>query len=265
MIHQFRDKKQIAKKRKLVKNIIFLIGFLLLSVGGVFAYTSGALHFIGRPIWKAKTAVVDNIESKGYIFRSKASVYKDNANLLNENAQLKISMIDYNILKDENLKLKELFGRTTPTKDLVLSSILTKPNFSPYDTIIIDIGTNLGVAVGDKVYSDVVTPLGEVSAVYSDTSLVTLYSNPGQVTEAMMDGTNTSVELVGRGGGNFEMTIPIDLPYTNGTFVYLPNFKPEVVATIEEVISSPNDPVKKVLLRSPVNVQSLKWVFVSRE
>src|SRR3989339_1017430 len=159
MIHQFRDKKQIAKKRKLVKNIIFLIGFLLLSVGGVFAYTSGALHFIGRPIWKAKTAVVDNIESKGYIFRSKASVYKDNANLLNENAQLKISMIDYNILKDENLKLKELFGRTTPTKDLVLSSILTKPNFSPYDTIIIDIGTNLGVAVGDKVYSDVVTPL----------------------------------------------------------------------------------------------------------
>ncbi|HAE36318.1 MAG: Cell shape-determining protein MreC [Candidatus Nomurabacteria bacterium GW2011_GWF2_35_66] len=264
MIHQFRDKKQIAKRKRLIKNIIFFVGFLLLAVSGILAYTSGLIHSIGRPIWKTKIAVENVVEDTGYVFRSKSSVYKENENLLRENADLKNLMIDYNILKNENIVLKELFNRTLPENNLVLSNILTKPNYSPYDTIIIDIGANEKIAVGDKVYSNIVTPIGEVSVVYNNSSLVTLYSNPGQVTEAMIDGSNTSVELVGRGGGNFEMTIPIDLPFTTGAFVYLPNIETEVVATIEDVISSPNDPVKKVLLSSPVNVQSLKWVFVKR-
>jgi len=33
---------------------------------------------------------------------------------------------------------------------------------------------------------------------------------------------------------------------------------------MQDVISSPNDPVKKILLNSPINVQSLKWVFIKR-
>lgn len=262
MIHQFRDKKQIAKKKRLIKNILFLVVFLCLATLGFFSYTSGIFHYIGRPIWKAKNVVVNNLESAGYVVRTKSSVYKENENLLQENADLKTRMIDYNILKEENISLKELFGRKPQNKNFVISNILTKPNYSPYDTIIIDIGANKNVAVGNKVYSNVVTPIGEVNAVYEKSSLVTLYSNPGEVTEAMIEGSNTSVELVGRGGGNFEMTIPIDLPFTNGAFVYLPSIETEVVAVIKDVISSPNDPVKKLLLSSTVNVQSLKWVFV---
>lgn len=261
---QFRDKKQIAKKQKLIKNFIFLVFFLLLAVGGVFASTSGALHFIGRPIWKVEQSILQGINDSGYILRTKSSIYKENENILKENTDLKIKMLDYTILKNENLKLKELFDRTPLTKDLILGNILTKPNFSPYDTIIIDIGDNSSVSIGDIVYSESEVPIGEVSAVYGDTSLITLYSNPGELTEAVIDVSNTSVELIGRGGGNFEMTIPVDLPFTKGTFVFLPNFKSEVVAIIQEVISSPNDPVKKILLNSPINVQSLKWVFVKR-
>jgi len=264
MIHQFRDKKQIARKKRFIKNSIFLSLFLLLAVLGVYTFLSGGVHFIGRPIWKAKRAVIDNISNVGYIVHTKASVYKENENLLKENSDLKNSMIDYQVLKNENTSLKESFGRAPENKEIILANILTKPNYSPYDTIIIDIGNNKSVSVGDQVYSNVVTPIGEISAVYKNTSLVNLYSNPGTTTPAMIDGTNTSVELVGRGGGNFEMTIPTDLPFTKGSYVYLPDLNSEIVATIEDVISTPNDPVKKVLLSSPVNVQSLKWVFVKR-
>lgn len=264
MIHQFRDKKQIVKKRKLIKNLIFLVVFLVLASSGVFVYTTGFFNFIGKPIWKLRNAEVSRVTDMGYLVRTKASVYKENENLLRENADLKTSMIDYQILKTENIDLKESLGRIVPGRDMVLSNILTKPNYSPYDTLIIDVGSNVGVSAGDQVYSNVVTPIGEVSAAYTNTSLVTLYSNPGQVTGAMMDGTNTSVELVGRGGGNFEMTIPIDLQFVKGGIVYLPNISTEIVAIIEDVISSPNDPVKKLLLSSPINVQNLKWVFVKR-
>ena len=264
MIHQFRDKKQIARKKRLIKNSIFLSLFLLFAALGVYTFLSGGIHFIGRPIWKAKRAAINSIESVGYVVRTKASVYKENENLLKENLDLKTSMIDYQVLKNENISLKELFGRVPENRELILANILTKPNYSPYDTIIIDIGDKSKISVGDQVYSNVVTPIGEISEVYENTSLVNLYSNPGTSTEAMIDGTNTSVELVGRGGGNFEMIIPTDLPFTKGSYVYLPSLGSEIVATIEDVISSPNDPIKKVLLSSPVNVQSLKWVFVKR-
>ncbi len=264
MIHQFRDKNQIAKRKRLIKNIILLMTFLLLALLGVYTYFSGAIHFLGRPFWKAKTTVVNNIGAIGYVVRTKTSVYKENENLLKENTDLKTSMIDYQVLKNENIELKESLGRVQPNMDMVLSNILTKPNYSPYDTIIIDIGKDNNIVVGDQVYSNVITPIGEVSAVYDNTSLVVLYSNPGKTTEAIISNNNTSVELVGRGGGNFEMTIPIDLPFEKGALVLLPNLQSEVVAIMQDVISSPNDPVKKVLLSSPINVQSLKWVFVKR-
>lgn len=264
MIHQFRDKKQIDQKKKVIKNIIFLIIFLLLGVGGVYSFTGGFFNYIGRPIWKIRNSTSDNLESTSYLFKTRASIFSENNNLLLENTRLRTSMIDYNILKEENLKLKELFDRVPPGKNLILANILTKPNYSLYDTVIIDIGTDDGLSVGQKVFSNEVTPIGKISIVYKDTSLVTLYTNPGEVTEVMIDGFNTNLELIGRGGGNFEMTIPIDLPFTNNTLVFLPNIESEIIAIIKDVISSPNDPVKKVLLISPINVQNLKWVFVNR-
>ncbi len=265
MIHQFRDKKEIAKKKRLIKNIIFLIIFLCLASFGVFASSGSLLNYIGKPIWKAKNIVIEKVEDSGYVVRTKSSVYKENENLKKENTDIKNSMINYQILKDENTLLKESFDRIPIEKDFVLSSILTKPNYSPYDTIIIDIGTDSNISTGDKVYANDLTPIGEVSEVYAKTSLVTLYTNPGEVTEAMMEGSNTSVDLIGRGGGNFEMSIPVDLTFLKDGFIYLPGLQSEIVAIIEEVISSPNDPVKKLLLRSPINVQNLKWVFVNRE
>jgi len=265
MIHQFRDKKQIAQKKRLIKNLVLLVIFLLFSSLGIFAYFKGFFHFIGRPIWKIENSIVNNLEDVGYLVRSKSSIYKENDNLLKENENLKISMIDYNILRNENLELKELFGRITPKKNFILSNILTKPSYSPYDSIIIDVGIDSNILKGDKVYSDTLVLIGRVDVVYKNTSLVVLYSNPGEKTQAIINGSNISVELIGRGGGNFEMTVPLNLSFAKGEIIFLPGIKSEIIAIVEEIISTPNDPVKKVLLSSPVNVQNLKWVFVNKQ
>ncbi|HEY5589205.1 MAG TPA: hypothetical protein VIK86_09670, partial [Candidatus Paceibacterota bacterium] len=76
------------------------------------------------------------------------------------------------------------------------------------------------------------------------------------------DISNASVELIGRGGGNFEMIIPIELAAEKGTLIYLPGSSSMVIAIVDEVLSKPSDPFKKVILSSPVNVQNLKWVQV---
>jgi rod shape-determining protein MreC len=264
MTLKFRDKKQIARRRKTMRTIIGFVIFLILALVGFLSMPGGLLNRLGRPLWKTQNSVVETIQDNGFIVRTKSSVYRENEALQKENADLKIAMIDYQILKSENDQLKELFGRFPEKNTLIIAPILTRPNRSPYDTIIIDGGSSSGITEGDHVYAHGNIPLGVVEHVYDKTSLITLYSNPGYSTDALLESSQASVELIGRGGGNFEMTTPLDLPSEKGALVVLPGLRSEVIAIIEKIISIPTDPVKKVILRSPVNIQSLTWVEIKK-
>jgi len=239
--------------------------FIIFSLIGFLTWSGKIFTSIGRPIWRVENTVIDSAQSIGYVARTKSSVFAENENLKKDNTNLKLSMVDCNILKKENDQLKELLGRVKPESNFIISSILTKPNRSPYDTIIIDVGSNTDIVPGLLVYAGVDVPIGEVNKVYDNDSLVMLYSNPGQITEGVLEGSNASVELVGRGGGNFEMTIPLDLSSELGAMVVLPGISTKVLAIVDAVISIPTDPVKKVLLHSPVNIQNLKWVQVKKD
>jgi len=264
MIHQFLDKKQIIKRKKTIRNIIGFGIFFILCVVGILSWTGQIFNFMGRPIWKTENFITQGIYNINYLFRTKSSISKENHNLIEEISSLRITMIDYQILKGEVDQLKELLGRLPEKNNFILGNILTKPNHSPYDTLIIDVGNN-DIKEGNLVYAVGNIPIGKVGKVYDKTSLITLYSNPGQKTGGFINETNASVELMGRGGGNFEMIIPLELQADKGTIVYLPANTSEVIAIVQEVISNPSDPFKKVILSSPVNVQNLKWVQVKKE
>jgi rod shape-determining protein MreC len=263
-MRQFHDKKEIVKRKKIIRNVIGFGIFLILCAVGLLTYSGKLFNSIGRPIWKTQKVITDDIGALGYMVRTKSSIYKENENLIQENENLKVSMVDYQILKNENDQLKELLGRLPANPPFILANILAKPNRSVYDSIIIDVGSDNGLVIGNRVYADAKVPIGEISKIYSNTSLVTLYSNPGQTTDGIIEGPNATVGLVGRGGGNFEMTIPLDLLSEKGVMVTLPGSSSEVVAIIDGVVSSLNEPVKKVILHSPVNVQNLKWVEVKK-
>lgn len=265
MIHQFLDKKQITKRKKIIRKIICFGAFFILASIGVLSLTGQLFNYIGRPIWKVENFITTSLYNVNYLFRTKASISNENHNLIEEISSLRTTMIDYQILKKENNQLKETIGRFPVKNNFVLGNILTKPNHSPYDTIIIDIGSNMGIKSGNLVYTDGNIPIGNVNKIYNNSSLVTLYTNPGQKTEGFIDETNASVMLTGRGGGNFEMIIPIELSVLKETIIYLPGSNSEVLALVDEVISKPSDPFKKVILSSPVNVQNLKWVQVKKD
>src|ERR1035437_8073424 len=264
MTHQFRDKKQIERRKKFIRNIIGFSIFFILVILGALSWTGQIFNYIGRPIWEVEKSINGVFYNMNYLFRNKSSISKENHNLIEEISNIRLSMIDYQILKTENDQLKEILGRLPVNNNFILGNILTKPNHSPYDTIIIDIGSNVGIKEGDLIYAGGNIPIGNISKVYDDTSLVTLYTSPGQKTEGFMDGSNALVELVGRGGGNFEMIIPIELSAEKGTIIYFPGSTSEVLALVDEVISNPNDPFKKVILSSPVNIQNLKWIQVKK-
>jgi cell shape-determining protein MreC len=263
-MHQIQNKKERIRRKRIIQTIIGVVVFLLLSLSGFLLWAGKFFNYIGRPIWKAKEVVSKDISGKSYLVSTKSSLLSENQRLINENTELRNSMLGYSILKSENDQLKELMGRI-PVKDkFILGTILTKPNISPYDTLIVDIGKAEGISEGDKVFANAEVPIGEVSKVYQNNSLVVLYSNPGQITEATIEGSNASVELVGRGGGNFEMTIPEGLDANVGTSVVLPNINSQIIAVVQSIISAPTDPAKKVVLKSPINIQNLKWIQIKK-
>lgn len=264
MIHQFQDKKQILKRKKQIRNLIGFVVFLILSAVGFLSWTGQIFNFIGRPIWKIEKITTDSLYNFNYFFRTKASISNENHNLIQEVSDLRLSMIDYQIIKKENDQLKELLGRLPDKNNFILGNILTKPNHSPYDTVIIDIGYDNGINEGDQVYVNGNIPIGVIGKVYNKTSLITLYTNPSQKTEGFINEANSSVELIGRGGGNFEMVVPVELSIEKGAIIYLPGSTSLVIALVDEIISAPTDPFKKVLLSAPVNIQNLKWVEVKK-
>ena len=116
-----------------------------------------------------------------------------------------------------------------------------------------------------RVFAHVVIPIGYISDVYAKTSNVILYSTPGEHTEAMLSSVELRTELIGRGGGNFEAHVPIDVPITNGEQAVVPGLAGQILAVVGDSTRNPRDPFQKVLLVSPANAQNLSWVYLEQD
>lgn len=197
-----------------------------------------------------------------------ASYLASKNRLLNENNELRsqldsarLEIISQSIYKDENQKLKEILGRKTHD-NLLLAQILSKPNRSPYDIIVVDVGTNNGVAVGQKVLAKGLVPIGEVIETTPKNAKIKLHSTPGNTTQALLEGTGIDLDLKGTGSGGFEIIIPKDVEVRNGQAILSKEVYAHTIALVSGVVSTERDSYKKVLAKSPINIQELAWVEV---
>jgi len=256
------DKK--IKRNKLFKYLIFVVILFVLIYfrSGIFYGLSYVSSAIFRPVQILGNGIGEKLSNMGAYFYSKSSLFLENQDLKSKLSEQEARMSNYNSVLDENLKIKEMLGRKQEKADMILAGILSRPNKSPYDTLIIDIGTKNGIMVGQKVFALGNVPIGRVAEVYLYTSKVILYSNPGETTEVIISGEDTFMQMIGRGGGNFEMILPRDFVLEKGTEVVLPGIIPYIVGTVQTIISDPRDSFQKALLSSPVNIQELKFVEI---
>ena len=255
--------KKIKRKKffKVAFGVVVLI-ILLYFRSGILNGFSYISHELFRPVLILGNKLGEKVKSLNSFFISKNSLYLENENLksqLNEN-EARIS--NYNSIVTENINLKEILGRKNAKAMMILSAILSKPNQSIYDTLVIDVGTKQGIKIGNTVFALGNVPIGRVSLVYDNSSKVVLFSSAGEKTQAVISGQDVFLELVGRGGGNFEMMMPKDFSLQKGDQVVMPGLNPHVLAVVETIISDLRDPFTKALLISPVNIQELKFVEV---
>jgi rod shape-determining protein MreC len=256
------DKK--IKRNKLLKYLIFVIilFFLIYFRSSVFYGLSYISSVIFRPVLILGNNIGESLSNTSAYFYSKNSLLLENEDLKTKLSEQESRIVNYNSILDENLKIKEIWGRKQEKANMILAGILSKPNKSPYDTLVIDTGTKNGILIGQKVFALGNVPIGRIAEVYANTAKIILYSNPGEKIEVIISGQDTFMQIVGRGGGNFEMILPRDFVLEKGTEVVLPGITPYVVATVQTIISDPRDSFQKALLASPVNIQKLKFVEV---
>jgi cell shape-determining protein MreC len=255
-----------VKRKKFFK---IALGALLLIIlfffrMGIFNGLSSASLGIFRPVLIFGNNIGDKFKSASAYFVSKQSLYLQNESLQSELADDAAKMSNYNSILADDASIKEILGRKDAKAVMTLAAILAKPNQSVYDTLIIDAGISEGIKEGDVVFAGGDVPIGRVDLVYQNSAKVILFSNAGDKTQAVVPGRNVFMELVGRGGGNFEMILPRDFILQKGDQVVMPGINPYVLGIVETIISDPRDPFIKALLSSPVNVQELKFVEVEQ-
>lgn len=243
-----------------------ILFFVRTPIFNALSYSSGEIF---RPILSAGRGIRSWGHGLSAYFSSKKFLLKENENLQNELAELDLQMTNYDVLVQENESLKNILARAPSDKRFILAAILAKPNQSLYDTLLLDIGEKDGVSSGNLVFARGYIPIGRIESVSPDTAKAVLFSSSGEKTQAVIpvslslaEQRDLFWELVGRGGGNFELLLPRDFVLNKGDIAILPGLSGEAVAITETILSDPRDPFKKALLKSPVNIQEIKFVQV---
>jgi cell shape-determining protein MreC len=257
--------KKIQRKKifRITLGVVFLIIFIYFR-NGIFNGFSYVSQLIFRPVLIIGQSVGEKFGSLGSYFVSKNSLSIENENLRNQISESGADRANYVSVVDENNKLKEILGRKDLKVNMILSAILFKPNQSLYDTLVIDVGITEGIKIGNMVFALGNVPIGRVDFVYENSSKIILFSNAGEKTQVVVSGKGVFMELVGRGGGNFEMILPRDFVLQKGDQVVLPGINPYLIAITQTIISDPRDPFIKALLTSPVNIEELKFVEIEK-
>jgi len=220
------------------------------------------LFGIGAPLWGFRNSLAAFVSKNIQLLQSKSALIAENdalkAQIQNdqENELLAVA------LKDENADLTNLLNRMTDGRKEILAAILIKPPFSPYDTLLIDIGSADGVSVGDRVLAYGNVYIGSVAEISDHASKVVLYSSSGEQVKVLVGAGKIMEQATGMGGGNFTLSMPVGSDVRVGDPIVVPSISPNIFGTVEKIESKPSDSFETILFKTPVNVSELAWVLV---
>ncbi|HEY0908445.1 MAG TPA: rod shape-determining protein MreC [Candidatus Paceibacterota bacterium] len=253
-----------AKKSRTTTILVVAILVVLFATHYVFpgAY-AGLFYPVGTVFWKTESGLFGFFGHAGALVSSKFSLVKENQSLRQEIAARDASALLIDSLKAENESLKNSLNRSAAGDD-ILGIVLSRPPVSAYDTLVIDIGSDDGVSKGDKVYADGDTLIGDIAEVYANQSKVSLFSTPGRTISVILGTADVTAQAKGRGLGNFQLNIPVEVGVKEGDIIALPQIRPHTFGIVEKIIVDSSDSLQTILFKSPVNINSLRFVEVDR-
>ncbi len=169
-------------------------------------------------------------------------------------------------LESENEGLKNFLGANDGVNVKrpkgSLFSVAQRPPFSPFDTIVVNGGSDNGIQVDDLAFASADVLVGYVTAVFPSTSIVTLYSSSGQRQEVYVGTSSEAVASEGRGGGNFYIKVPSETKITVGDPIIWPSMQNILIGVVNKVDAVSGDAFSYVFFRSLIPIYSIRYVEI---
>ncbi|MDD5152710.1 MAG: rod shape-determining protein MreC [Candidatus Pacebacteria bacterium] len=238
---------------------IILVGGAMLFFSNVRSFFSSAVYSVAPFVWKTGNNVGQTFQSFFVGFRSKQLLLYENESLKRQVDLMKVQVLNRDLLAQKIIELEATRGEVVGKR--VRGEVLSGPGLMPYDTLSIDVGTNLGIKVGDVVAYTGAGVIGEIAEVYSSSSKVKLFSSPGKETNSLIGSHKIPAKSRGRGMGNFEATVPSGSPIAVDDMVLLPGGK-LILGKVGEVEEKPGEPFVRVLIRTTFNISEISEVEV---
>lgn len=249
--------------------VVLLFGVVLLSLGvwrGTFA---GILWRVTEPVLHSRAFASSVIGSVTAQFYAKSALTRENEALKAALASSSLALLDRNLLAEENKELRERLGKAGATPHTTLASVIARPPASPYDTFIIDAGSDVGIAVGDLVFAGGASVIGSVSESYASTARVALFSSPGMVHTGLLrrqggEAGDIPLTVSGQGGGTMRAEVPAGTKVSIADAVILTVNSLTLSGVVSHVERTEGNSFEVVYLHLPVNLFELRYVEVRR-
>lgn len=251
--------KTYRKRRTNAIIIVLFILFFFALQKGLLQKISPTFMRVAVPIWTTENFTKDFFK---VTFESKPDLYKQNVVLKAQIAKYDDELANVESIKAENEHLKTLLGRIPAERRVVLSAILAKPNQTPYDILIIDRGSDDDIQPDDLVFAGGDILIGSIESVDKNSAKVLMYSTPGNISQVIYGNTGKYFNARGTGNGTMEVEVSRDIDVVVGDNFFYPGLDNTLVGVAQKIHFDPRDSFKKVIIKSPINIQEERWVEV---
>ncbi len=260
------NKKLNNNKKKITGGVIIA----LLLIMAFFKENVG--HVVSTPIMAASSYLLSSNEDVGNWFKRNAAYLEQKKSLEEENGRLKATLTELESrsllcrsLEQENNQLREAASHVTnKNKKFITAAIVKRPPAIPYDTLILDAGSESGITTGMTVTIYGEALLGQIVEVFPGVSKVKLISFPANETSVILGNQNISASAVGRGGENLEIDLPKDIQTNIGDLITTPGLDGLVVGSVDKIETNDSSPFQKIIFRLPINIQQLGLVMIEK-
>lgn len=245
-----------SRRRLIVASIAVVLVLFIDTYTG--QHLRAGVRSIGTGVWNATSHVRSSIRNTGY-FSTHRSLAEENAALRAEIELMHERASGYDSVKQENDELRRMLHLTQEQQGVaapITSSIVS----SPYGSFMLGAGSAEGISVGNLV----VTAGGYVVGVVKDTgdhvALVREIFAGGVDTDASIHGSAVSVK--GHGGGNARAELPRGVDVAVGDVVVAPTLRSRPIGIVGKVDSDPARASQIAYIHLPVNISSIRFVYV---
>lgn len=255
--HRSSREARSSRRRLLAATALVALLILLdvLTGGGV----RNLVRSLCATIWNSTTLVSNTISESGY-FATHRGLATENASLRARVARYEEQSANYTVLAEENAMLRAALNFSSSENTLTVP-VVSSFTSSPYGTFVIGAGVEAGIVAGDVVISSSGFVIGVVSDAQSRTSAVRGVFAPGERIDALLG--ETALVVSGDGGGNAHASVPLGVAVAEGDPVISPAHGNRAIGVVGKVDAPPASPDQTVYIRLPLNLASLRYVYVA--